>query len=124
VSQAEISKEFEFEAAHWLPGVPDGHQCGRMHGHTYRVTVHLRGTVDETTGWIADFADISRATRPLLAELDHHCLNEVAGLKNPTSENLARWFAQRLRGTLPGLSAIRVAETRTTSCLYRLDPTD
>lgn len=122
--QMEITKEFEFEAAHRLPGVPSGHQCGRMHGHTYRVAVHLRGEVDEATGWVTDFADISRVAKPLLAELDHHCLNDVAGLENPTSENLARWFAERLKGALPGLTAIRVAETRTTSCLYRLDQTD
>lgn len=121
MNEAEITKEFEFEAAHWLPGVPSGHQCGRMHGHTYRVAVHVRGEVDSTTGWVLDFADISRATKPLLAEVDHFCLNEVAGLENPTSENLARWFAERLKGAVPGLAAIRVSETRTSSCLYRLD---
>jgi 6-pyruvoyltetrahydropterin/6-carboxytetrahydropterin synthase len=123
VSQAEISKEFEFDAAHWLPAVPAGHQCGRVHGHTYRVGVHLRGDVDETTGWVVDFADIGRAVKPLLAELDHRCLNDVAGLENPTSEHLARWLADRLKGALPGLTAIAVAETRTTNCVYRVDRT-
>jgi 6-pyruvoyltetrahydropterin/6-carboxytetrahydropterin synthase len=70
------------------------------------------------TGWVMDFADIKEAFAPLHAELDHHYLNEVAGLGNPTSENLARWIWDRLAGTLP-LSRVVVRETRTSGCIYR-----
>ncbi len=115
----EIFKEFTIEAAHRLPNVPAGHKCGRLHGHSFRIEVHVRGTVGPKTGWVQDFGDIKEAFRPLDAQLDHHYLNEVDGLSNPTSENLARWVWQRLRPSLPLLSGVVVRETCTTGCVYR-----
>ena len=85
----EIFSEFTFEAAHLLPHVPNGHKCGRLHGHSYRVEVHIGGTVDPDNGWIMDFADIKAAAAPTFARLDHYYLNEISGLSNPTSENLS-----------------------------------
>jgi len=114
----EICKQFRFEAAHHLPNVPAGHKCGRLHGHSYRVDVYVRGSVDSDTGWVMDFGEITRAFEPLLAELDHRYLNEIEGLTNPTSENLARWIWQRLKPSLPGLSKIVVHETATSHCVY------
>jgi 6-pyruvoyltetrahydropterin/6-carboxytetrahydropterin synthase len=117
----EIFKEFCFEAAHQLPNVPPGHKCARLHGHSFRVTVYVRGEVDADSGWVMDFADIAAAFEPLRAQLDHRFLNEVEGLSNPTSENLARWIWARLDPTLPGLSAIVVHETCTAGCRYAGD---
>jgi 6-pyruvoyltetrahydropterin/6-carboxytetrahydropterin synthase len=100
----EIYREFTFEAAHRLPQVPAGHKCARLHGHSYRMEIHVRGEVDQVTGWVLDFAEIPAAFRPLHDQLDHRYLNEVAGLDNPTSEVLARWIWRRLtgqRGTIP-----------------------
>ena len=97
----EIFREFTFEAAHRLPHVPDGHKCARLHGHSYRVEIHVHGPVGEDTGWVMDFQEIKDAFAPLHDQLDHHYLNEIAGLGNPTSENLARWIWVRLTGTLP-----------------------
>jgi 6-pyruvoyltetrahydropterin/6-carboxytetrahydropterin synthase len=114
----EIFKEFTFEAAHRLPFVPEDHKCSRLHGHSFRVEIHVRGDVDETTGWIMDFADIKSAYKPLHNQLDHHYLNEIDGLENPTSENLARWIWDRLEPTLPGLSRVVVRETCTSGCVY------
>lgn len=114
----EIFREFTFEAAHRLPQVPDGHKCARLHGHSYRLEVHISGDVDATMGWIMDFGDLKAAVNPVIAELDHYYLNEVHGLENPTSENLARWAWDRLSDTLP-LSAIVVRETCTSGCVYR-----
>lgn len=114
----EIYREFTFEAAHRLPRVPDGHKCARLHGHSYKVQVHVRGDVDPATGWVMDFAEIKKAFRPLQDQLDHYYLNEVPGLDNPTSENLARWIWERLIGQLP-LSEILVRETCTSGCVYR-----
>ncbi len=116
---AEIFKEFRFEAAHDLPFVPEGHKCGRLHGHSYRVVVHATGPVDPLTGWLMDFGDITAAFKPVLDRLDHHYLNDIEGLENPTSENLARWIWQRLRPTLPAISQIVVRETCTTGAIYR-----
>jgi 6-pyruvoyltetrahydropterin/6-carboxytetrahydropterin synthase len=116
----EIFREFRFEAAHRLPNVPAGHKCARLHGHSFRVTVYVRGEVDANTGWVRDFADITRAFQPLLELLDHQYLNEVAGLENPTSEVIAGWIAERLKPVLPGLSRVRVHETCNSGCELRI----
>lgn len=114
----EIFREFTFEAAHRLPHVPDGHKCARLHGHSYKVAVHVTGPVQDDTGWVMDFGDLKRAFKPLLEQLDHYYLNEVPGLENPTSEVLARWIWDRLVSELP-LSAVTVRETCTSGCIYR-----
>lgn len=115
----EIFKEFAFEAAHQLPNVPDGHKCARLHGHSYVVLVHVEGEVGTQTGWVCDFADLSAAFAPLRSQLDHHFLNDIAGLENPTSEVLAVWLWGRLVTLLPGLSQVTVKETATCGCTYR-----
>ena len=117
----EVFKEFGFEAAHRLPHVPEGHKCARLHGHSYRVEVRVRGDVGIDTGWVMDFADIEAAAEPVRAELDHYYLNDVPGLENPTSEVLARWIWDRLLTALPGLSEVVVRETCTAGCVYRGD---
>lgn len=114
----EIFKEFHIEAAHWLPNVPQGHKCGRMHGHSFRIEVHISGPVDPQLGWVLDFAEIKEAFAPIEEKLDHRCLNDVPGLENPTSENLARWIWGELRPALPLLSKIVVRETCTSGCVY------
>ncbi|HEX8868839.1 MAG TPA: 6-carboxytetrahydropterin synthase QueD [Lentzea sp.] len=116
----EIFREFTFEAAHRLPNVPEGHKCARLHGHSYRVEVHVSGDVDTRAGWVMDFGDLKKAFVPIDAELDHRYLNDVPGLENPTSENLARWIWDRLIDELP-LSKIVVRETCTSGCVYRGD---
>lgn len=114
----DLFKEFSFEAAHRLPRVPAGHKCGRLHGHSFKVEVHVRGPVGAETGWVLDFADIKSAVAPIIERLDHHYLNEVEGLENPTSEILARWLWRRVRPQLPGLSRLVVRETCTSGCIY------
>ena len=91
----ELSKEFRFESAHRLPNVPEGHKCGRLHGHSFRVEVVVRGPVDPKTGWLIDYAEIKEAWKPLDEQLDHRYLNELDGLNNPTSEVLAAWIWER-----------------------------
>lgn len=119
-----IYKEFRIEAAHLLPNVPAHHKCRRLHGHSFLIGVHVAGTPDAATGWIMDFADIGTAFLPLFEQLDHRCLNDIPGLENPTSENLARWVWVRLKPALPALAAVRVGETCTSGCEYEgeLDP--
>jgi len=114
----EIFKEFTIEAAHQLPHVPSGHKCGRLHGHSFRIEVHVRGPVDPAMGWVIDFADIKSAFKEVEEAIDHRYLNEVAGLENPTSENLARWIWERMFPALPLLSKVVVRETCTTGCVY------
>lgn len=114
----EIFKIFTIEAAHRLPHVPPGHKCARLHGHSFRIEVHVRGEPDPTRGWIMDFADIKAAFRPIHEALDHRYLNEIEGLENPTSEVLARWIFERLRPSLPGLRRVVVHETCTCGAVY------
>jgi 6-pyruvoyltetrahydropterin/6-carboxytetrahydropterin synthase len=114
----ELVKDFRFEGAHYLPNVPEGHKCRRMHGHSFRGEVAVRGPVDPKTGWVMDFADLKRAVEPLVKQLDHYLLNEIAGLENPTSEMLAIWFWDRLAPALPQLYRITIEETCTSRCHY------
>jgi 6-pyruvoyltetrahydropterin/6-carboxytetrahydropterin synthase len=114
----EIFKEFTIEAAHHLPHVPAGHKCGRLHGHSFRIAVHVRGPIDHTMGWVIDFADIKAAFKGVEEAIDHRYLNEVEGLENPTSEHLARWIWERMLPALPTLSRVVVRETCTTGCVY------
>ncbi|MFJ5884358.1 6-carboxytetrahydropterin synthase QueD [Kitasatospora cineracea] len=115
----EIFREFTFEAAHRLPMVPEGHKCARLHGHSYRVIVHVEAPVDGAAGWVMDFGDVKRAFRPIEDRLDHYYLNDIEGLENPTSELLARWIWDRLKPELTALSALTVRETCTSGCTYR-----
>jgi 6-pyruvoyltetrahydropterin/6-carboxytetrahydropterin synthase len=117
----DIYKTFHLEAAHRLPNVPEGHKCARLHGHSFQVSVHVSGPVQPKTGWIMDFADLKTAFAPIADALDHRYLNDVPGLENPTSENLARWIWQKLKPSLPLLSKIVVEETCTSGCIYQGD---
>jgi len=120
MSDTEIFTEFGFESAHFLPHVPEGHKCARLHGHSFRVQVHVGGPVDAERGWVMDFADVRAACEPIRDQLDHRLLNDVVGLDNPTSELLAAWIWNRLTPALGhGLRAVTVRETCTSGCTYR-----
>ena len=113
----ELFKVFQVEAAHRLPNLSADHKCSRLHGHSFRIEVHVSGTVDPKLGWVMDFADIKQKFQPLFEQLDHNYLNDIEGLENPTSEILAQWIWQRLKSELPWLSKIVVAETCTSACV-------
>ncbi len=115
----ELRKSFQFEAAHLLPHLPLDHKCRRLHGHSFKVEIVLAGACDPKLGWLMDYADISSAFDPIWRQLDHRHLNEVDGLDNPTSENIARWIWDQLKPELPPLIAVEVAETCNAKCVYR-----
>jgi len=114
----ELSRTFEFSAAHALPAAGEGHKCRAMHGHNFTLEVTVRGEPDPQRGWVIDFGEIKRIVAPVLNELDHALLNEVAGLENPTSENMLVWLWERLRPALPGLARLTLSETPGTRCTY------
>ena len=114
----EIYKIFTIEAAHRLPNLPDTHKCSRLHGHSFRIEVRIEGNVNEEKGWVMDFGDLSTIVEPVMKELDHYYLNDIPGLENPTSENLAVWIWHKLKARLPGLKEISIAETCTSGCTY------
>lgn len=109
----EIAKQFTFDAAHRIPGLPPSHKCHRLHGHTYRVELRLRGPMDRL-GFVREYDEIAAAWRPLHDLLDHRFLNEVEGMEHTSTEFIAVWIAERLLVALPELVAVRVAESTTT----------
>lgn len=114
----EIFKVFHIDAAHRLPYVQPGHKCANLHGHSFRIEIHVCGQIDPLLGWVIDFADIANAFQPLYDQLDHKYLNDIKGLSNPTSENLAKWLWQNLQPALPQLSKIVVQESLASGCIY------
>lgn len=119
-----IVHDFVVEAAHYLPNVPNGHRCGRVHGHNYRIELHVGGPVAEPSGWVMDFGELEALARPHLEALDHRLLNEVPGLANPTAENIAFWLWGRLGPALPLLCVVVVHENdRVRSVVRRGDLT-
>lgn len=119
-----ITKKFDFEAAHYLPAFPEGHKCRRLHGHSFRIEIKLAGEIDPITGILIDFADIKSCVKPYIDRLDHYCINEIAEsegielLKQPTSENLAKWLFLEIKPKLPQLYSVIVHETCTSTAEY------
>jgi 6-pyruvoyltetrahydropterin/6-carboxytetrahydropterin synthase len=113
--KVQIAKLFDFDAAHFLPMVAEGHKCKRMHGHTYRVEVRAEGEPDGR-GMVVDYAELAAAWAPIHAVLDHRVLNEVPGLENPTTEILAPWILERFARAIPEVRSVRVYESATTWC--------
>lgn len=117
--RVELRRTFQFEAAHLLPRLPEGHKCRRLHGHSFQVEIVVAGECDPALGWLMDYADIKAAFTPLWERLDHRYLNEVPGLENPTSEQIAIWIWKELKPSLPMLTEVVVAETCTARCVFR-----
>ena len=117
--EMDVFKSFTIEAAHQLPNVPDTHPCARVHGHSFVIELWVSGLVGGRSGWVIDFAEIEDAFKPLRDQLDHRLLNEIEGLSNPTSENLAIWIWDRVTPSVRALSKVIVRETATSGCVYR-----
>lgn len=136
----EISKWFEFEAAHSLPHLPWQHKCHRLHGHSYKLCVTCAGEIDPNFGWVIDYADISKVVNTIITAIDHTNLDQLFFVpprpefnakgqpmasdlghktKPSTAENLAIWFYKQLKPTLPSVVEIRVKETAKTCVIYR-----
>lgn len=113
-----ICKQFKFDSAHRLPSVPDGHPCGRIHGHSYMLEVEVSGQIDNETGWLMDYDELKRVVNPWVDGMDHQFLNDIEGLKHTTAEEIAVWFWNRLQPQLPGLTRITIYENPTSRCDY------
>jgi 6-pyruvoyltetrahydropterin/6-carboxytetrahydropterin synthase len=89
-----------------------------MHGHSYHLTVVVAGAVGDD-GFVIDFADVKNAVNPLIKMLDHHTLNDVPGLENPSVEVQLVWLWDAIAYNLPGLTELRLRETANNSAVYR-----
>lgn len=116
----EICYEFGFDAAHRFPGMPRGHKYRGVHGHSFRAEIALCGVPRAPQGFVADFAQLERASHALRARLDHALLNDIAGLANPSLEHLCLWIWSRLAPKLPGLARVTLRrDSLGQSCTYR-----
>jgi 6-pyruvoyltetrahydropterin/6-carboxytetrahydropterin synthase len=114
----ELRQHFQIESARFLPHLPAGHPCARMHGHSFKIILTLVGGLDPQIGWVMDYHEIEKVMKPFLAELDHRILNEVPGLENPTSELLAKWLFERLQKNISIIKSVTIMETSNTECRY------
>ena len=101
--------------------VPAGHKCERLHGHSFKIELAIAGPVDPKTGWFIDYGILYDAWQLLGERLDHNYLNEIEGLENPTSENLAKWIWDRMKEKIPSLVRVTVFETCDARCEYEGD---
>lgn len=115
-----IFKALTFDAAHYLPQLPEAHKCRGMHGHTYRLKIWLEGKPNET-GWIMDFGEVKQKLQPVIDLLDHKVLNDVEGLINPTCESVAIWIWKKLKPVLPLLKKVELHETPSSGVVYEGD---
>jgi 6-pyruvoyltetrahydropterin/6-carboxytetrahydropterin synthase len=115
----DIFRIYHLQCARRLSALPETHPCSRLHGHSFRVEVHVSGPLDPVLGWVVDFAEIDTAWQTVHAALDHRYLNDIPGLANPTSERLAVWLWNALKTMLPGIAKIVVMESHDSGCIYR-----
>ena len=114
-----LIKEFEFDAAHYLPEYHG--KCEKLHGHTYKLVVKLEGMPDHE-GMIIDFIKLKELVKEkVLVKLDHSCINDI--LPQPSAENIAVWVWQVLETSLVApnyrLFEVEVWETKTSGIVYR-----
>ena len=114
----ELRQSFQIESARYLPYLPPEHPCSRMHGHSFKITLIWQGEQDPVTGWVKDYHEVTTQMQGLLHTLDHHVLNEIPDLKNPTSENLCAYLYHSVKPWLPELVQVIVSETPHTECRY------
>lgn len=115
----QIYKDFTFEAAHRLPHAAPDHPNARIHGHSFRARIIIRGEPDADTGQIHDLEQLENLLADTREALDHRMLNEVDGLETPTLENIAVWLWHRLANRVPGLAEIQVhRDSCREGCIY------
>jgi len=104
----ELSKQFRFDAAHTLDRIIKTESSRRIHGHSYRAEVIVRGRPDPVSGMIVDLGLLERSLEEVRDALDHRFLDEINDLGPATMENLSRWIWNRLRPAIANLSKVSV----------------
>ena len=115
----ELVQTVRFESARRLPRTPPSHPCHNVYGLAFYLDIHVVGDLDPATGWVFDFSEIDRAMKPLRDRIDHHYLNDIEGLDNPTSEVLVTWIWNHLKPALPGLTQLTLRENDVSRVIYR-----
>ena len=113
-----IYKKYYFETAHFMSQFPKNHKYSQIHGHSYELIIYIEGDIDKKNEWVMDYDKIDRFVEPLLKKIDHNLLNEIEGLDNPTSENIAKWFWLGLKKKVKELVKIEIIRPRIGGCVY------
>lgn len=114
----QISKKFTFEASHQLHGLPEGHKCMRLHGHSYRVVVVLKSETLDEHGFVVDYGELGLLKNYIDKNLDHRHLNNALDIDNPTAEKIAEHLYQLCKKWWPQTACVRVSETANTWAEY------
>ena len=120
-SMFEVMIEDTFDAAHQLVGYNG--PCENMHGHGWKVQVHVKGTKLNELGMLVDFREVKTALKGLIDGLDHKNLNELGQFKktNPTSENVAKYIYEGLLSSMKNgnkLDKVSVFESPTSRATF------
>ena len=113
-----IYKKYYFDTAHFMPNHSKNHKYSKVHGHSYEITIFLNGKQNKKKGWVMDFEKIDMFMKPILKKIDHNLLNDICGLENPTSENIAKWFWINLKSKIKNLEKIEIIRPRIGGCVY------
>lgn len=117
-----ISKDFPFSGSHLLHDLPDGHPCGRLHGHNWIVRVELSGPAD-LRGFVVDYGELAPFKAWVDGTLDHRHVNDVPGLHQPTAEHMAEVLCGIVKTVVDLPAGVQVAvgvsETPKTWAWYR-----
>lgn len=119
-----ITKEFSFEASHVLMDMPEGHKCGRFHGHSYRVVVILQAEELDANGFVLDYGDLALLKEYIDQNLDHRHLNDILEMRQPTAEKIAEHLYDKCTEWWPQVIAVNVSETAKTWASYAPDRKD
>lgn len=118
-----ISKEFHFSASHQLSGLREGHQCARLHGHNYVLTVYLTSGGLNDVGFVLDYGELG-FVKDMVDAMDHRHLNDIFPF-NPTSENICKEIFLEIEEVLRMMRdhhinymAVELSETPKTNCRY------
>ena len=115
----ELSKQFRFDAAHTLNRMIDTESSRRIHGHSYRAEVTVRGRHDPETGMLIDLGLLERSMAAARDALDHRFLDEITDLGPATMENLAAWIWRRLEPDVRNLARVAIhRDSSGDTCIY------
>jgi 6-pyruvoyltetrahydropterin/6-carboxytetrahydropterin synthase len=115
----ELCKTFRFEAAHTLQRAVDSEASKRIHGHSYRAEVAVRGTPDSTSGMVIDLGLLEKALADARDGLDHRFLDDISDLGPATMENLSAWIWRRVAPVASGLVRVTVyRDSQGEACTY------
>lgn len=120
----ELSKQFRFDAAHTLDRVIETESSRRIHGHSYRAEVTVRGRPDPKTGMVVDLGLLDRKMADARDALDHRFLDEINDLGPATMENLSRWIWQRLSPEVNNLFKVSVYRDSSGDACFYYGPMD